>query len=32
MLSDTCTGKGVYDIPEIAAELLTAPIWTFCWN
>ena len=26
---DTCTGKGLYDIPGIAAELLATPIWTF---
>jgi hypothetical protein len=29
---DTCTGKGLGDIPGIAAELLATPIWTFWWD
>ena len=31
-IGDTCAGKGQCDIPGIAAELLSTPIWTFWWN
>jgi len=31
-IGDTCAGKGLCDIPGIAAELLSTPIWTFWWN
>jgi hypothetical protein len=29
---DECAGKGLRDIPGIAAELLATPIWTFWWD
>jgi hypothetical protein len=29
---DGCAGKGLCDIPGVAAELLATPIWTFWWD
>jgi Domain of unknown function (DUF4253) len=29
---DECAGKGLSDIPSIAANLMQTPIWTFWWD
>ena len=29
---DECGGQGLRDVSSIAASLVNAPIWTFCWD
>jgi hypothetical protein len=29
---DECAGQGLGSVPEVAAAILAAPIWTFWWD
>ncbi len=29
---DECAGQGLGSVPEVAAAILDAPIWTFWWD